>query len=55
MDQIGDKPEEVRENLEKQRARAGKKPPLRAAERQGEKPGEGEAAREEADRSAEDR
>ena len=55
MDQIGDKPEEVRENLEKQQARPGKKPPLRGAERRGEEPGDGEAVEEEADAPSEDR
>lgn len=55
MDQIGDKPEEVRENLEKQQARPGKKPPLRGAERRGGKPADDEAAREETDAPSEDR
>jgi hypothetical protein len=55
VDQIGDKPEEVRENLEKQQARPGKKPPPRGAERRGEETADGEAAQEETDAPSEDR
>ncbi|CAM5725372.1 Putrescine transporter PotE [Streptomyces glaucescens] len=55
MDQIGDKPEEVRENLEKQQARPGKKPPPRGAERRGEETADGEAAQEETDAPSQDR
>ncbi|AIR96368.1 hypothetical protein [Streptomyces glaucescens] len=55
MEQIGDKPEDVRENLEKQQARPGRKPPLRDAERRGGEPADGEAAQEDTDAPAEDR
>ncbi|MEV6833938.1 hypothetical protein AB0N17_05365 [Streptomyces sp. NPDC051133] len=47
MEQLGDKPEEVREHLKNEQARAGKDKPSRTAERKGEEPADRPAADEE--------
>ncbi|MER6346049.1 hypothetical protein ACWC10_22770 [Streptomyces sp. NPDC001595] len=51
MDQIGEKPEEVRKQMEKEQAqaRAGKKGPKRGTEREGAQTEHGESAQDEAE------
>ncbi|MFI9808616.1 hypothetical protein ACIHEJ_30370 [Streptomyces sp. NPDC052301] len=55
MEQLGDKPEEVREHLEKEQAQAGKEKPSRTAEPKREERAEGRAADPEPGSSAADR